>query len=170
MRRSGGLVAALVLLGACGGGGGGRDLDEAEYVEELSAICADTAADVQEVSGNLDSADLDEVADAAHDAQRIAENGLNDAEDLHRPEGSANAQELIEALAEQGDLYEAIAGAAEDGDSERVDQLRGELDAAAGAVADAASAANVDCEPEDIGPSEQFSDAADTSDLTDIAD
>ena len=170
MRRLSLVVVAILLLGACGGGGTEEELDAEEYAAEVSLICGDTSADIEEVSGDLNSSDLDEVAASADDAQRIADNGLTDVRDLDRPEGAENAEELIDALTEQAEAYEALAGAAEDRDDTAVDDLRDQLDEVTEEVEDAATRAGIDCEPNDIGPSEQFSDAADASDLTDLSD
>ena len=169
MRRATAAGAVALLLAGCGGGGGNRELDEDEYVEEFSAICGDAAADIEEVSDDLDSTDLDEVARAAGGAARIADEMLDDVRALEQEDEGVDAVDLYDELERRADLYAELEEAADDGDEDAVDDVRGQVEGAQDQIEDTASALDIDCEPDDISAAEQLSDEGDFSDETDAA-
>ncbi|MBI5089504.1 MAG: hypothetical protein HZB15_11795, partial [Actinobacteria bacterium] len=120
-------TSATVSLAACGGGGSDR-LSEADFVDELADICADTNSqmDAIEAGGFDDFTDLADSADQAVDAltdtrDRLSE--LTPPEDLER-----DLEDFVDVVDDQIDAFGDFGTAARNEDDAALQAASDDLD------------------------------------------
>jgi hypothetical protein len=121
MRRALLLVPLAALAVACGGGGGGDRLSREELQSRVNAICAKIDRRLQAL-GEPES--IDEVAEFARKATRLAQDGVAELRALEPPEDDERQYDRFLA---EGDRVVALSRrlerAAREADSEALEQI-----------------------------------------------
>jgi hypothetical protein len=130
-------VAAALLVGGCGGDSGsgtsGTDVDKAEYVDQVNAICEQSSKDAEVaiapiVEGAKDASKTDVVADALEVAMPITREAIAEAANLPRP---AEDEELLRdfwsRLEDSYPVYEQLIEAIRSGDEATVSKVDSDL-------------------------------------------
>ena len=122
-----GIASLLAFVAAgCGGGGGGSALTKDEWVSRVNEIC-DAFNQKQDEIGEPDS--IEELSSKGQEILDEFENAIDEVKGLTPPDEIADqVDSFIELAEQQTDLIQQLIDAAEDNDTERIQELGNELE------------------------------------------